>query len=208
MGNYVNKIVTKYIPNTLFKMKYDQYNDLITLIISSKLSKIYTISGHALRSCKQQSESVTYMRSAIINLRKIINESKCKYFRIFTLSDGISNDQIETLNEATKLAKEINGKYIIRSSTIKLFTNTQLPDTRRIASLLQLNNCNNKDSNTKLIDFQVPSISGEFENVFSNALADNLGLYIQLASSIPIFMTDPWSNAKSEIYLSEGINTF
>ena len=203
MGDYVQKIITRYIPDTLLKLKYDQIKDLITLITFSHCSNIYTYSGIRLRSCTQKAEGTTYMSHAITNLRKVINESKCKYFRILTISDGQLHDQIETINKATLLASEINGKYVIRSSAIRLFTSNQQPDTRGLSSVLQLNN-----GNTKLIDFQCPSINEEFINVFSDALTDNLGSYMTLTAKTPIFLTDPWSTPKTELYLSEGQNIF
>lgn len=209
MNSHVTRIITKYFPATLLKLGYDQYQDFITLITFSAASKIYTYSGFQLRSSRQVSESTTYMKPAINNLRNVIFGSHFKQFRILTISDGELHDQIETLNAATNLANEIKDKYAIRSSAIRLFTNTQQPDTRGLASILQLNNGADNNLNTKLIDLQCPTIDEEFENVFCTALTDNLGFNVYLTAKKPIFKSDPWAiSPKAEIYLSEGTNTF
>jgi hypothetical protein len=204
MTNYVKKIITQYLPNTLMKLKYDICNDLITLITFSEKSNVFNCSISSLKSSTQGSEGCTYMKPAINNLRKVITESSLKQFRILTISDGELHDQLDTLNSATLLSNEIKGKYVIHSSAIRLFTSTQQPDTRGLSSILQLNNINQ----TKLIDFQCPSIDEEFVNVFSCALMDNLGSVARLVSSEPVFKMDPWALPTTEFFLSEGSNTF
>lgn len=210
MGSHVTKIITQYLPNTLLKLKYDPNTKSITLITFSdrNTSKIHNHTGVTLRKCTQSSAGCTYMTDAIENLRKVIIESKCNQFRILTISDGDLHDQYDTVNAATKLASEIHGKYIISSSAVRLFTSSQQPDTRGLASILQLNNTNDGSTSTKIIDFNCNTIPEEFVNVFTLALTDNLGSNVRLLSILPIFMIDPWSKPRSEIYLSEGNNMF
>ena len=204
MSSYVRKIITQYIPDTLVKMNYHPQNDQIRLITFSDLSKISTHTAHSLRGCAQGSEGSTHMKPAVDNLKQVIEKSHLKQFRIITISDGELHDQIDTINTATRLADEISGKYTIHSVAIRLFTSTQQPDTRGLASILQLNTV----GESKLIDFKCPSIDEEFVNVFSCALHDTLGSTTKLISIDPIFKVDPWLPGKTEIVLSEGMNTF
>lgn len=204
MGSHVNKIVTKYIPDTLFKLGYHPYNDKITLITFSQNSLVYKCSGSEMRQFRNGPEGATYMKPSVDCLKKVMDQSTQKQFRILTISDGDLHDQESTLLAATTLANLIKDKYVIRSSAIRLFTSSQQPDTRGLSSILQLNNV----GHTKLVDFQCPSIDEEFVNVFTYALVDDLGMSLQLVAQEPIFKTDPWAEPKNEIYLSEGVNTF
>jgi hypothetical protein len=204
MGNYVTKIITRYIPDALLRLNNNPFSDPVHLITFSDTSHTYRYTGNAMRTSGQKSAGMTYMAPCIDNLKRVIDEAPCKQFRILTISDGDLNDQIQTINAATKLASEINGKYMIRSTAIRLFTSSQQPDTRGLASILQLNNV----GETNLLDFECPSIDEEFVNVFSNALTDNLGSTIQLMARFPIFIRDPWDVPTSRLDLQEGWNTF
>lgn len=205
MGSHVNKIITKYIPDTLYKLGFHPDNDKITLITFSQYSMVHECSGNMLRTFRNGPEGVTYMSPAIAHLKSIITHSTQKQFRILTISDGDLHDQANTLLATTSLADQIKNQYVIRSSAIRLFTSSQQPDTRGLSGMLQLNNI----GHTKLVDFH-PSIDEEFVNVFTYSLIDDMGVGLKLISDQPIFKSDPWSDSepKDMIHLFEGENTF
>lgn len=203
MSSYVTKLVNHHLPNTLIKMGY-KANDKVTLITFGSTSDIYNYTIKEFRDSNIRSNGCTYMNSAIKNLGNVISNSHTKKIRMLTISDGELNDQQQTLDLATKLAKNVSRNYNIHSSAIRLFTSLQQPDTRGLASVLQFNNV----GNSQLIDFRCPSIDEEFINVFCSALTDNLGSNIKLVSDNPIFMANPWDTPQKEIQLSEGENTF
>lgn len=202
MSSYVQRIVTQYIPNALVKMGVKKK---VTLITFGSTSKVYSYTVDEFRKSPIRSDGATYMEHAVHDLKKVISGSKSNNFRILSISDGELHDQTQTLNTATMLAKHLAGNYQIHSSAIRLFTSSSQPDTRGLASILQLNTV----GNAQLIDFKFSQYSAEeFVNVFANAMQDDLGSSIKLVSSVPVFMVNPWSMPVAELYLSEGDNTF
>ena len=73
----------------------------------------------------------------IENLKKTMLESSCEYFRILVLSDGELCDQVETINAVSKLKDYLKNKKI-NSQAVRLFTSSTQPDTRGMASIIQL----------------------------------------------------------------------
>ena len=205
MSSFVTNIVGLFLPTALKNLGYS--NEKITLITFSDSSKVYSCTASELKDLGVRSSGSTNMTPSIRDLEKVITGSKNKKFRILTISDGELGDQDLTVKTATELAKKIAGSNTIKSSAIRLFTSSSQPDTRGLASILQLNTI----GNTKLIDYKCAYGSGGntgFVDLFVGSLTDDLGSNVKLTSTSPIFMVNPWGTAQTEINLAEGSNTF
>ena len=198
MSSYITHMLNKHIPNAMDRLKYDK----ITLITFNNVSKVYTVNSSQLRAAKGNSGNRTFMESAVNNLEKIICNCDDN-IRILTISDGALHDQVETLHAATKLANIVKHKNI-RSSAIRLFTGQEQPDTRGLASILQLNT----SDETKLTDLHYTPACNGICDAICDSLTDTLQHTSKLISENPIFMMHPWSEPRCEIYLEHKQNTF
>ena len=115
------------------------------------------------------------MSRAVHKLDQYIDSMPEKKLRLLTISDGSLHDQQETLSAASKLANKIKGNYMINSQAIRLFTSYSEPDTRGLASILQLNStCTTylKDINAHMSDIQIVNeIKDLFETILENLIA-------------------------------------
>lgn len=202
MASFVKKVVTNYIPSALKRLGY--VNEKITLITFSTNSYIYSVNIDDFKTLPISAFGLTYMQSAIDLLREAIITSSSKKIRILTISDGEVFDQVKTLDKATMLADSIKDNYMIHSSAIRLFTSSSQPDTRALTGILQLNNV----GDTKLVDYKRPSDDLTLIDVFTTSLTDHLESSINIVSSKPVLMMNPWDNPTNEINVFEGDNTF
>lgn len=204
MSSYLTKIVNTHLPNALSAQGYKD-SDPITLITFSSQSNTSIMTIKQLRETNMKANGGTYMEPAINNLRNVLKTSINDSFRILTISDGELSDQQLTLQAATNIASSIKGKYKINSSAIRLFTSSSQPDTRGLASILQLSS----EDNAQLVDFACNNESEkELPSLFVDALTDRLGNNINIISEVPIFKQNPWDAPKTVLSLTEGTNIF
>lgn len=201
MSSYVKSIVEQHLPNALKTLDMD--TQPITLIAFCNIAKKYTCTADTMKTLGICAGGQTCMSTSIPILRDTITASGKTNIRILTISDGVLDDQTTTITQATSLAQLLDGKYNIRSSAIRLFTSSSQPDTRGLASILQLHT----DGVSKLIDFRC-SMSSDFVSMFADSLRDDLSQTIKMKSTKPIFMSNPWSAPSTELNLSKGDNTF
>jgi hypothetical protein len=203
MASYVNVIVNNYLPNALKKADLGDQPISVITFADKHLSKLYRCTADTLSKQGICTQGSTYMSGAIDLLQSELLRLKHNNVRIMAISDGDLHDQSETVTKATNLAQSVSGKYNIRSNAIRLFTSSQQPDTKGLASVLQLDS----GGKSKLIDFRC-SMDADFINLFSDVLTDDLTESVKMKASKPIFMSNPWSAPSNEINLSYGENTF
>lgn len=210
MSSYLSHIITKYLPDVLCSAGYSKKK--ITLITFSSSSRIYSLTPEEIQKSGISAGGGTNMCPALVNLKGIISLSKYKKFRIITMSDGELGDQGATVQFSTTFSKEIEGLYNIRSSAIRLFTSSQHPDTRGLASIMQLNNVGSSNLLDCHFELGYNSMNNQNNNKFCDILStvinDNLSDNVKLISSNSIFMRNPWDVPQKEIYLNNGSNTF
>jgi len=217
MGQNVGRLFNNYLPMALTKAGYNN-NDNIKVITFSSNSRVCDYTITSLKYSRQIAESSTYMTNAIINLSKIIESSKKDKFRIMTISDGVLNDQIQTINESNKLVTTLK-KYNkqINSTAIRLYTSLEAqPDTRGLSSVLQFTTI---DTSNMLIDINLQELEYSTEivsDMIANLLRDNLGVNLKLVidnnnnnnNNNNIISIDPWGKQVGEVSLENGTNIF
>lgn len=200
MDIQVNRIVTQILPGVFRNLGY-QDNDSFTIVAFDNTVKKIKYKLWELPYSTLRSGATTYMNKAVSELGKVIESSSSGKFRILTISDGMVFDQEETVNTASKLSKEINEKYKINSQAVRFMNGGGDPDTRGLASILQLNS-----GETKLIDVKKRygdnKIISMLTELFTN---DGLDLSVQIKGDG--IKTSPWSQTCKSSYLSEGENT-
>lgn len=201
MSTYLTTIVESYLPEALVSAGLG--DQPIKLITFSDKGTIHPCTALTMKHLGIRAGGGTYMRYSIDILKNEIIGSKKTNIRILTISDGELNDQNETVTKASELSSLITGKYNIRSSAIRLFTSNSQPDTRGLASILQLHS----NGVSKLIDFKC-TVMPDLIEVLSEMLKDDLGSAIKMKASKPIFMVNPWSSPSNEINMSQGENIF
>jgi hypothetical protein len=197
------RLTNQIIPNVFASIGYDDSAKIFLIAYDDKV-ETYEMTCDQLRGLKLLSRGSTYMAQTIHALRKRISESKSKHIRILTLSDGILDDQSQTLSAASDLAPSLKEGYSINSQAIRFFTSKNQPDTRGLSSFLQFNTVGTAqllDIDSKIKDKDIiPLISELFKN-------DGLDNQIILTTSRNILRTSPWSDPKEKLNLFSGDNT-
>lgn len=204
MASCLRYLITDLLPTALESMGYDDKN--ITVITFGSSTNVYNLTPLAMRTCGINAGGGTYMVGAINKLSETIHKSTSSDFRILTVSDGELSDQSQTLTLATQLSKDLGSKFNIHSTAIRLFTSTAQPDTRGLASVLQLNNIGSSELVDCVCNSKTPK--SEIVNLIENCLFDNLGSSLRIISNMPIFMQHPWSTPQKEFSINEGQNVF
>ena len=203
MGQEVNKIVTQIIPKVLQGLNYDDSKPVHLITFDSEIEYKY-MTKKEFEVCKMSARGCTYMAKVFEQIQRIIMTKKASY-RILTISDGDVHDQLETVEKACLLAKEIKGKITINSQAIRFFTSSSQPDTRALSSVLQFSSI----GEPSLIDIDahtnIDEISGLICSLFSD---DGMDITISLKAKSKVIKNDPWSAPSQEIKVFQGKNVF
>jgi len=208
MGSAVRLVIREILPRVLEKMGYND-SDTIKLITFSQQSKVTTQTISSLRNSHQSTESCTYMSPAIENLRYIMQTSPNKRFRIISISDGMLHDQNNAVNASTRLAQIVRESgYLVGSSAIRLYTSSSEPDTRGLASILQLDTQNTETSITDINLADYGYSHDVLADMFVANMSDKLGQSVTLTVDGKVLLQMPWSNKSDNLHLATGENTF
>jgi hypothetical protein len=203
MGADAPRLANQIIPAVFNNLGYDESSKLFLIAYDDKV-ETYEMTPNELRSLKLPSRGSTYMTLAVQALKNRIYASKSKNIRLLTLSDGILDDQIKTLEAASGLAPELKDKFSINSQAIRFFTSRNQPDTRGLSSFLQLNTVGTAhllDIDSKIKDTDIiPMISELFKG-------DGLDYQITLTCGKNLLKTSPWTEGKEKLTLFNGDNT-
>lgn len=202
MGYQVSRIVKDILPSFLTGLGYEE-SSKITLLAFDNRTLAGEMSVSQLRTSPMRSGGSTYMSTAIRSLREYFMRKQPDKLRILSISDGALHDQIQTVNTASQLAKQV-GATTINSQAIRFFTSSSQPDTRGLASVLQFNTI----KQTNLVD--IPSSTSDdiivatMVSLFSD---DGLDNSVTLTCDTPVVSSSPWGSGNNEVKLFSGENT-
>jgi hypothetical protein len=201
MGQQVARIINVILPQVLTDLGYS--NEKIKIFMFDDKINIFDNTINEMCRYKIFAGGGTYMTKAIAELDKYFMTTKNNRVRIITLSDGDLNDQADTLQMTSQLSHKIKG-ININSQAIRFFTSNSQPDTRGLASVVQLNNINQ----AKLIDIH-QTLDNEMtvKQIVQLFVNDGLDKSVKLTSKESILMNNPWSAATNHLNLSIGENT-
>ena len=138
MGSDVGRIVNNILSGVFNSLNYDK--TIINLITFDSVVNQYFLDINGLINAKIYSQGCTQMHPVVDLLYKSITNCDKKNIRILTISDGILDDQTETLQKASSIAEQLKKSYRINSQAIRFFTSENQPDTRGLSAFLQFNN--------------------------------------------------------------------
>lgn len=203
MGRNINRVLNLYLPKLFSKLGYDK-EDEINLICFGSMAESQVLKVRDFPTKKQQNLGRTNMSPTVAYLKKLI-KPETQVISILAISDGELHDQLTTLDDTTVFAKEIQGKYTVICRAVRLFTSTEQPDTRGLASFLQLDNY----GGSTLIDINSRDNQNDICNAFISLYdSKNYNKGCKLVCSDDLIQQVPWDNPKNHLYLKEGRNTF
>jgi len=197
MGHHTERICKSILPQIFTSLNYPP-ETLHHIINFDTYTNHQCLTLKDLQSRPIRSGGCTYIAPTFKKLMDIIKPNM--QYRLLVISDGDVYDMSTALQEASS-AKTFMKNYNINSQTIRFFSSSSQPDTRALASFLQLNTI----TKPNLVD-----ISGNLsDNVIATAIAnlfrDDTTSY-NLTSSVPIFKSQPWlpPTDKITIYNTES----
>ena len=153
MGSYVKDILTRVFPKVYDKLNFEEKKKINLLTFDSSINS-YIYDKNDFKNSSIYGGGGTNMSEIPIKLENILNSiDSNKIICLLTLSDGMIADQSNTQENAEKLVKKINARFInFNSQAIRFMSSDYAePDTRALCSLLQLNtNLQNNNSDILL----------------------------------------------------------
>ena len=207
MGSSTYDIVKKILPKLFQKLGYTE-KEKINLITFSNFTEQFEGNYEEISKSNVYCLKETFLLPALRKLYSLIDYSKKKKFRILTISDGILNDQFDSMNFSNSIYELIKKKQIlINSQAIRYFTSNEEPDTRGLSSLLQLNNVSFPILEDIYCSLNNEIIIEQLINLFIN---DGLSRDIKLVNNEGnnVFLIEPWDNPNKEIDLNSTENIF
>lgn len=198
MGRNVNRMARIVIPavaRRYFKLQSDDTYTLITFdsITETTVSKVceFEKSNMQSRGCTNMAPVFSHLRTALNCIPNV---------RIVAISDGEVHDTRETLGAASAVAPALKGGMLISATAIRLFTSGSQPDTRALASILQLNTA----TTGSLVDVLSSQTNEEIITQIGAAInPSSTGPLFELTADVPCFLQVPWAKATQEIYLND-----
>ena len=210
MGDQARRLTNEIIPLFLSKLLYDEKR-VMHFITFDSVSALYSKRIEDMRNFTCSGEGGTTMAPAVVKCQEIFGTFVNNYgkpIRLLTISDGEIQDMNETEKAAESFVKFLaNHDFTINSQAVRLFTSSSQPDTRAIASLLQVNNT----TTSQLLDISSTesneSIAEKIADLFRG---DNLANSINLSTKNNIVIKFPWesTNTSENLALTPGDNLF
>jgi hypothetical protein len=179
--------------------------DLLVILFSS-YSSHHRMKVNELPTFQPGRQGATNMQGVYRELQTQLDPSNPQV-QILALSDGDINDQAATMTAAANSAAVLKSAYEIDARAVRLFTSSGArPDTRALASVLQLNTT----TAATLVDLQnslpLDSMAEDMAAMFGGSGAMRAGALLQ--TDQPMLQSQPWSKPTDEINLRLGRNTF
>jgi hypothetical protein len=211
MGSHYNKVITRFLPLALDLLGYNEHSKKIKLITFDSVAEISDMTVDQMRMHNGQSRGVTNMIMAISYLKAhLLSLRTGVCVRILAISDGEIDSQTETVVNTSQLASDIVSMGLtINAQCIRLFTSASQPDTRDLASILQLST--QKGNSASVTDILATTDEKIFaETIVSLFQNDGLNRTTKLttADKSLIIQVNPWSDPTYIVTLVPGANTF
>ena len=220
MGSYVKDILTRVFPKVYDKLNFEEKKKINLLTFDSSINS-YIYDKNDFKNSSIYGGGSTRMSEIPIKLENILNSiDSNKIICLLTLSDGMIADQSETQENAEKLVKKINGRFInFNSQAIRFMSSDYAePDTRALCSLLQLNtnfqnnnsdilltfNPRDNDNNYNMSDNKCEELAIEISKLFEGSKGS--GWILKALIDIK-FKIEPFGENLSILELPKGKTT-
>lgn len=190
MGSWSTNLCQQAFPDLCQKIGM-AYDDELVLILFAGSSSAHKLRVRDLKTFQLPGQGVTNM-AGVFDLLIANLDPANSHAAVFVLSDGEIYDTNPTLKAASMAAVQLKGHYQLKVSAMRFFTSRSQPDTRALASVLQLNT----DVSGQLIDF---TPSSAFRNQAMEDVATELAKSygnpthaMQLECANPVIRVQPW----------------
>ena len=206
MGEHVERLTSVVLPRVARRYFGLQTDDTYTLVTFDDFTETFTnntVAEWEERSITLRCRGCTYMAEVFQHLTDKIKTDDNPNVRIVAVSDGAVWDTDETLQAASVAASTLKFSKSISATAIRLFTSASQPDTRALASVLQLNTFHGGGS---IVDIQASTTPEELEamvDTIGTAICESAcaGQLLTLKAENPCFLQVPWAHASSEIHI-------
>lgn len=208
MGQYVERMINHILPKVMCEGLNMKLSDSVNLITFDSVTETTKMTIDEMTKNKLiKARGCTTMSPVFQELQKNLIKTN-PYVRIIVVSDGQVGDSQYVLTEAEKCAKQLKqAGYQIIVYAVRLFTSQSQPDTKALASVLQLNTVNGPP----LLDihsypeYNFGVICKQLTTMFKSVAGLDGGFVLK--SETPVLQMFPWSTPTDEILLTKGVNT-
>lgn len=178
-------------------------HDVYTLITFDSTVETITATVADFESKDIRSRGCTNMREVFPEIVRSVSSCPCTHVRIVAISDGMINDQEETLKASALVATKLKQSFSISATAVRLFTSYSQPDTRALASILQLNT----DKPGSIVDVKAEATASGLEKMIETIgyAVDGMqctGPVYLLRATTPCLLQVPWAEAKTEVQVN------
>jgi hypothetical protein len=203
MGKWSSTMLHSVFPRVLNLLGAKPDDHLLVILFSAKASH-HHMKVKELPKFNPGEQGTTNMKGVFRELQTQLDPGNPRV-QLLALSDGDVHDQQETVSAATSAAAELKSTYEIDARAVRLFTSAcARPDTRALASVLQLNT----NTAATLVDLQNSLTLEAMAEKMAGMFAESSGRGAMLQSGNPVLQSQPWNEPVSQISVRLGKNTF
>lgn len=203
MGQWSKRMLNLVFPEMLGLMGFTP-DDTILLILFSCHATHYHVCVKDLPSFQPPRQGSTQMRGVYDQLQAQLLSANPRV-QVLALSDGAVSDQQQTAEIAARVSIQLRSNFQIEARAVRLFTSSYgQPDTRALASVLQLNT----GSAATLVDLGQHVPLPDMARTMADMFDCTTGQGFTLRTGEAHLQSEPWSEPKSELRLRLGRNTF
>eukprot|EP00930_Biecheleria_cincta_P018096 TRINITY_DN14205_c0_g2_i1.p1 TRINITY_DN14205_c0_g2~~TRINITY_DN14205_c0_g2_i1.p1 ORF type:complete len:1129 (-),score=203.98 TRINITY_DN14205_c0_g2_i1:367-3708(-) len=203
MGQW-SRIMLQHVLPKVLDLLGAQPDEHLLLILFSTMASHHHLKVRDLPNFDPGPQAITNMRGVFQELQTQLDPGNPQV-QILVLSDGLVNDQQQTVDAAANAAAALKGFFDIDARAVRLFTsNYGQPDTRALASVLQLNT----KTVATLVDLHSDVGFEEMAQSMADMFAGTSSIGGVLQTDNTVLQPSPWSEPKNEIRVICGKNTF
>eukprot|EP00443_Scrippsiella_acuminata_P048512 CAMPEP_0115169682 /NCGR_PEP_ID=MMETSP0270-20121206/1395_1 /TAXON_ID=71861 /ORGANISM="Scrippsiella trochoidea, Strain CCMP3099" /LENGTH=1107 /DNA_ID=CAMNT_0002582389 /DNA_START=100 /DNA_END=3423 /DNA_ORIENTATION=- len=203
MGQWSGRVLHSVFPEVLNLLGVHPDEHLLLILFSSGSSH-HHMKVRDLATFSPGPQGSTNMRGIFQELQTQLDPGNPRV-QILTLSDGDVHDQEQTAAAAAAAAPTLKSSYEIDARAVRLFTSAYArPDTRALASVLQLNT----NTAATLVDLESNLALDDMAKRMAGMFAQCALRGAMLKTQHSVLQPQPWSEPASEISVRLGRNTF
>lgn len=203
MGQWSKRMLNEIFPQMLDCMGCHPSEKVLVILFSCRASHHHMTIGD-LPGFVPGPQGSTQMSGVFSELQTELDAANPRV-QLLALSDGGVSDQLKAAEAAASAATLLKASFQIEARAVRLFTSGNgQPDTRALASVLQLNT----DTAANLVDVNMDIPPSEMAELMSGMFEGAFGASFVLESSAPVLQMQPWGEAKNCINLRLGLNAF
>eukprot|EP00746_Dinoflagellata_sp_MGD_P161668 gnl/MRDRNA2_/MRDRNA2_88896_c0_seq1.p1 gnl/MRDRNA2_/MRDRNA2_88896_c0~~gnl/MRDRNA2_/MRDRNA2_88896_c0_seq1.p1 ORF type:complete len:1106 (-),score=219.79 gnl/MRDRNA2_/MRDRNA2_88896_c0_seq1:221-3538(-) len=203
MGKWSQTMLHSVFPQVLSLLGAQPEDHLLVILFTSRASH-HHMKVKELPKFNPGAQGTTNMQGIFHELLTQLDPGNPRV-QLLALSDGDVHDQQQTVAAATSAAAMLKSNYEIDARAVRLFTSANAqPDTRALASVLQLNT----STAATLVDLKNDLSLEAMANNMAAMFAESSNQGAVLRTGGPVLQSQPWSEPASEISVRLGKNTF